>query len=848
MTSMLRKGPLRAHGLSRLCVLTLVGAAALWANSLLAHGPAGDRSKGMLFALNNDSRSVAAVGFEENKGQVTTTDGVPATDVRFRYAQGATSIFLLRNGIAYQFNRRHRPEGMEALEQEARHAPTEHVDLHAMREQVRLETYRMDMLLEGADPDAAVSTEGRSADHTNYYTHDVLDVHTYTRITYHEVYPGIDWVVYTTDAGLKYDFVVRPGADPEQIKLRFMHHEELRVEADGSLTHGNHLGRFTEAPPVSFQGARVVGTRFVLDADPEQPGQALLRFALDPYDRAATLRIDPARLWGTFYGGADNDGASSCTVDGSGNVYLAGTTYSINSIASGGHQNTYGGNAGGLYGDAFLVKFNGEGVRQWSTYYGGSAADAGNSCCVDNSGNVFLAGGTFSSNGIAAGGHQNTYGGDAGGQYYGDAFLVKFNGAGVRQWSTYYGGGSGDAGYSCCVDNSGNVFLAGNTLSNTAIASMGHQNTYGGGVGLINGDAFLAKFNGAGVRQWGTYYGGNQIEQGHSCVADGNGDVYLAGHTVSANAIANGGHQNTYGGGMGSFYGDAFLVKFSGAGVRQWGTYYGGSDIEQGYSCAVDGSGNVFLAGYTLSTDAIASGGHQNIPGGVDPDAFLVKFNGAGVRQWGTYYGGSDEDRGYSCCVDGSGNVFLAGYTLSNAAIASAGHQNVIGGGGAPDAFLVKFNSLGIREWGTYYGGVAYDGGFSCTVDGSGNVFLAGFAVSTNAIASPGAHQFANGGGSRDAFLAKFSVWGGGIGIGEAASRGSEVFPNPADGLVTVQLDQPPAPGDRYKVLDAAGKLVLQGRLAEQVSIIDLRQEISGVYLLQLITARGILSERIIKR
>jgi hypothetical protein len=61
-------------------------------------------------------------------------------------------------------------------------------------------------------------------------------------------------------------------------------------------------------------------------------------------------------------------------------------------------------------------------------------------------------------------------------------------------------------------------------------------------------------------------------------------------------------------------------------------------------------------------------------------------------------------------------------------------------------------------------------------------------------------------------------------------------------------LDQPPAPGDRYQVLDAAGKMVLQGRLAEQVSIIDLRQEISGVYLLQLITARGILSERIIKR
>lgn len=312
-------------------------------SALLAHGPSNDRSAVWLDEVNSGSRSVAPTGFEENKGQVTTTAGEPAPEVRFRYTQGGTSIFLLHTGIAYQFNRLHRPEGLEALEEEARYHPEHQEELDAMRARTRLETYRMDMLLEGADPHAIVTTEGRSTDYTQYYTHDVLDVHSYRRITYHAVYPGIDWVVYTTASGFKYDFVVHPGADPARIILRFLHHEELRVEADGSLTHGNRMGRFTEEAPVSFQDGREVGTRFALHADAERPGEALLHFDLDPYDRSRALRIDPARIWGTYYGGAGLDYALSCAADGNGNAYLTGLTDSFNEIATAGHQNTFAG-------------------------------------------------------------------------------------------------------------------------------------------------------------------------------------------------------------------------------------------------------------------------------------------------------------------------------------------------------------------------------------------------------------------------------------------------------------------------------------------------------------------------
>src|SRR5690606_12750017 len=143
--------------------------------------------------------------------------------------------------------------------------------------------------------------------------------------------------------------------------------------------------------------------------------------------------------------------------------------------------------------------------------------------------------------------------------------------------------------------------------------SGGHQNTHANpGINLNDLDAYLVKFNSAGVRQWATYYGDSDGEYGSSCATDGSGNVYLAGRTQSANNIASGGHQNTYGGGQ---Y-DAYLVKFNSAGLRQWATYYGGSSTDYGNSCNTDSNGNVYLSGYTNSTTDIASGGHQNTNGG----------------------------------------------------------------------------------------------------------------------------------------------------------------------------------------------------------------------------------------
>ena len=258
-----------------------------------------------------------------------------------------------------------------------------------------------------------------------------------------------------------------------------------------------------------------------------------------------------SRQWGTYYGGSRDDVGHSCVTDSTGNVYFAGSTNSTMAIASGGHQNTFG---GGFPTDAFLVKFSGTGARIWSTYYGGNDIEEGLACAIDNVGNVYLVGNTYSASSIASGGYQNTYAGGF------DAFLVKFNSLGVRQWATYYGGNGSEFGNACAVDNHGNVYLAGETSSRSGISFYGFQNTYGGG----NADGFLVKFDTAGERLWATYFGGASGDVLRSCNVDRNLNLYLSGYTNSTSGIAMNGFQNNISGGS-----DAILVKVNGnAGIN----------------------------------------------------------------------------------------------------------------------------------------------------------------------------------------------------------------------------------------------------------------------------------------
>lgn len=682
------------------------------------------------------------LNFTENKGQFADQNNIPRTDILFGGTDGEITFHITNKGISYQL---YRIESTKEL-----------VDHKIKRKRTTIDKqtiYRTDIKWLNANPDPTIKTDDAVDGHTNYYSdqcpNGALNVKSYKGFTLKNIYKNVNLHYYEKEGRLKYDYIVAPYAGYKQIQLK-VEGAILKLQKDGSLLIETPLGKIQEHTPIVYQNGKQLNAHYSVQNN-------TISFEIENYDPKYKLIIDPLiRLWGTYYGGTGADLGNFCSVDSAGNVYLSGHAANSTSTiiaTTGGHQTLYGGGTQ----DVFLAKFNSNGARQWGTYYGGTGSlENGYSNCVDRNGNVYLSGATNSTltNVIStAGCHQSTYGGGVH-----DAFLVKFNSSGVRIWGTYYGGNADDQGYSCTTDTSGNVYLAGGTGSGTLIASPGSHQTFNGG-GTTDGflakfdslgnriwgtfyggsfddyvnscsidpvgdiyicglgrsssanvistpgchqispggggeEAFLAKFNTNGIRQWGTYYGGIGDEISYSCVTDKVGNVFMTGYTNTntGTVIAtSGSHQTTSGGGPR----DAFLVKFNSAGVRQWGTYYGGSGGDYGYVCATDKTGNIYMVGMsgTSTGTVIATPGSQQLIHGGLNDMMLVKFNSGGTRIDGTYYGGTGQDVGNGCAIDTSGYIYVSGYTPTNTGtvMATSGSHQSSYGGGSNDAYLVKF-------------------------------------------------------------------------------------------------------------------------------------------------------------
>ncbi len=119
------------------------------------------------------------------------------------------------------------------------------------------------MNLIGANPESKIISDGKSKGYDQYYNRNALNIHSFKKI-----YPGIDWGIYTSKNSVKYDFIVHPGSNPNQIQMKFKHHEGIKLNKDGSFTLTNRMGSITELAPSSFQGDFSVKTSFVSQNNP----------------------------------------------------------------------------------------------------------------------------------------------------------------------------------------------------------------------------------------------------------------------------------------------------------------------------------------------------------------------------------------------------------------------------------------------------------------------------------------------------------------------------------------------------------------------------------------------------
>jgi hypothetical protein len=166
--------------------------------------------------------------------------------------------------------------------------------------------------------------------------------------------------------------------------------------------------------------------------------------------------------------------------------------------------------------------------------------------------------------------------------------------------------------------------------------------------------------------------------------------------------------------------GDAFAAKLNSSGALQWHTFLGGSGSDRGYSITVDDSGNIYVSGFSS-----ASWGSPLRAYIADYDTFAAKLDSSGALIWNTFLGGSGNDQGTSIAVDGGGNVFVGGGSGETWGSPLRAYD------GWGDAFVAKLGPSGALQWNTFLGGSEGDGGSSIAVDGSGNVFVGGGSDTT---------------------------------------------------------------------------------------------------------------------
>ncbi|HYV95123.1 MAG TPA: T9SS type A sorting domain-containing protein [Chitinophagales bacterium] len=653
-------------------------------------------------------------GFVRNAGQFCDPQGKLNRQVEFLYAKDDFHLALTQSGFSYELIQETREA--TAFPESGITDPDELQDWQNLQP-VQESVARINITLKGSNPHPEIITDYNTGTLFNYYIGHlaVVNVPAYNRVTYKNIYPGIDMVFEDHHSengnGPEYSFIVHPGADVHQIKMKYSGAGNL------SLTDQHTLAIAT---PYGFIKETGLKGYWLEDGAPSDVSfrlkNGMLSFNAES-DKSKTLIIDPSIVWGTYFGGGGSETyleEAEIALDKNNDVFLTGCTNSSNYIAtSGAVMETYSGSR-----DILLAEFSKDGNLLWATYFGGNGLDVAYGVYCDSYNNPVITGGTKSTNVMTTSGvFQTTLEG------YSDVLIAKFSAFGQLMWCTLMGGPNDlypknefEDGRSLICDANDNIYVCGYVQSDSNTATTGaYQSTYAG-----KGDAFLVKFSKDGQKIWGTYFSGAGQDRAHALCFDLLGHIYIIGTAETKKNWITLGFQKHYGG-----HTDAFIAKFDTSGNYYWSSYYGGiaQDHARGVKC--DGADFVYMNGWTGSSEAnvISTPGsfQQNYSDNLD--GFLVKFNPSGIRVWGTYFGGTAMDQFFGMTIDEQANLYMIGMAASTSGIATFDALQQTYGGGQ-DAFIAMFDSSGRRSWSTYFGGTGKDNGFDIERDTSGMIYI----------------------------------------------------------------------------------------------------------------------------
>ncbi len=700
--------------------------------------------------------------FEPNQGQANLDPADPRA--KFVTRGSGYSLFLGSEGAILSMASQKSVKPERSRRDAARHAIA------------ATEVEFLQMKLAGANPNANLTGADLLSGKSNYFLgNDPAKwrpgVPQYARVRYENVYPGINLLFYGNQGRLEYDFQVAPGADPGQAELEFKGAKQLALD-DGALVIQGRSGNMRLEPPRVYQ--EVAGKQTAVQGGFVLRGANRAGFAIGSYDRSRELVIDPILTFSSYFGGSGDEHSTSIAVDGSFNIYLAGSTTSPNlPAASGTLQSTLNG-AQNVYVAKITPPLGSlPATLDYVTYLGGDGTDTPAGIKVDGRGDPFIAGTTSSSNFPTTPLTAYQPVPEAGSSGTSHVFVteLKFDGTGL-QYSSYLSGNGTDIASGMTIDASGYIYVTGTTTSSdqastnvqfpasTLPQALPYQTVPRAPIQF-----FVTKVNPISARTgsiaYSTYFGGanfdttTPIAVGGGIAVDTNLNVYFTGTTnfiytgcsgcsstdfpilnpyqpcldqppptTIINPPSCASTTNTTGS-------DAFVAKLNPNGPQGeqliWSTYLGGSGTDSGTGIALDsGAASVYVTGTTNSADIGTS---------------LTTLNTSSPFQR---------------CLD---NVVDA---TSNACTAPTGSPN--------DAFVARLSNPTSTTTTTapvnvtlnyfsFLGGSNNEAGQAITVDSGAGALVTGWTQSTNFPVLPVSNSIQSAlNGPQDAFVARLNT------------------------------------------------------------------------------------------
>ena len=546
---------------------------------------------------------------------------------------------------------------------------------------------KMDFI--GAQPLTVVPSVPNSTYYNYYYGKKpsgwATRVHGYYHLDLKNIWEGVDIKMYSSPAGLKYDFIIQPGSNVSTVKMKYSGQEGMMVD-EGRLKIKTSVNTLVEEIPEAYQyigDTKVqVKCRYVLKG-------SVLGFETGAYDTSRPLVIDPVLVFITYSGSTADNFGFTATYDSRGNLYAGGNVSEPTLVPNGKYPTTPG---------AFQQTF--AGVASDSGPYAGFPCDIGISK-YDSSGNNLL-------------------------------------------YATYIGGTDNDYPHSLIVDAQDQLVMMGSTYSDNFPILKNCYDTSKNGVST-NADIILVKLNTDGTALLGSTFIGGAEDDGvnagplvYNYADDFRGDVFvdIKGNILIAscsespdfpvqNAIQ-GAKKAGYDGVAFSF--DANLENLS------WSTYLGGKGEDALFSIKIDDNDNIVVGGGTQSNDLPVSVNalHKTYLGGTS-DGFIAVFDSTPNHniKYLTYYGSDRYDQVYFIDIDRENKIYATGQTEGDIPIKNAAY-------GQPNRgqFIVKLReSLDSIIFATTIGNRINNPDISPTaflVDNCDNIYISGWGSSVD--------------------------------------------------------------------------------------------------------------------